>query len=291
MNDSSTRRTLRRSWLLGIILDTHRFQKALQSCADVVTLDLEDAVTPDNKLKARARVVEFIVKERASLGGREVWVRINDLFSPWGLEDLNAIVGLDVDGITYPMVRGAEEVWAVRRTLDAHGCKAKLKLIIETPQAFMNLNDIMRVPGITSLNHGAADLTLATGISLNDRTSLDFTAIQTVLAARAYGASVTEGIHIEEWQDEGAVRAFIQHAKMQGFDGLESFYPPHMAIINEIYLPTAQEVEQARREITAYETAQRQGKPAIVVDGKAVAVHEYEKALKLVRDVDEFTHG
>jgi len=117
MNDSSTRRTLRRSWLLGIILDDHRFQKALQSCADVVTLDLEDAVTPDNKLKARARVVEFIVKERASLGHREVWVRINDLFSPWGLEDLNAIVGLDVDGITYPMVRGAEEVWAVRRTL------------------------------------------------------------------------------------------------------------------------------------------------------------------------------
>ena len=286
MTNPSSQRRPWRSWLLGIILDDRRFQKALESCADVVTLDLEDAVTPDTKLKARDRAVELIGRGRAFLGGREAWVRINDLFSPWGLEDLNAIVRLDIDGICYPMVRGAEEVWAVRRIMDAHGCKAKLKLIIETPQALMNLNDIMRVPGITHLNHGAGDLCAETGISPNESTSLDFTAVQTVIAARAYGAQATEGIHIEGWRNEEAVKAFVQHAKMQGFDGLESFYPPHMQIINEAFLPTAREIEQARREIAAYEAAREQGKPAIVVDGKAIAIHDYEKALKLIRDAD-----
>ena len=291
MSASIKQESLGRAWLLGIVLDDKRFQKALQSCADIVTMDLEDAVTPDNKVKARERVVELIGKERKFLGGRKVWVRINDLFSPWGLQDLDAIAGLDVDGIVYPRVRGAEEVWAVRRKLNERGSKAKLKLILETPQAFMNINDIMRVPGIDSLTHGSGDLTLETGISLDDRTSLGFTATQTVLAARAFGAHVTVGLHMEDWRNEDAVRAYIRHAKMQGFDGLNSFYLPHMALIKEILTPTAQEVEHARRVIAAYEVAQKQGVPALVLDGKAILIHEFEKAHKLVREFDEMAHG
>src|SRR6187402_2267743 len=115
MTATKREKNLGRAWLLGIVLDDKRFQKALQSCADVITMDLEDAVTPDNKVKARERVVELIAKERKFLGGRAAWVRINDLFTPWGLADLEAIAGLDVDGIVYPRVRGAEEIWAVRR--------------------------------------------------------------------------------------------------------------------------------------------------------------------------------
>ncbi len=273
---------LRRSWLLAMVLDPDRFAKAVASDADVLTLDLEDAVVASRKDEARQALAELLDKGRGAIGGREQWVRINNLLTPWGQEDLEMALDFPIDGLVYPCVRGAEEVWAIRRRMVERGSTAELKLIVETPQSVMNLNDLARVPGVTSLIHGSGDLSMETGISIQDRTSFGVTAAMTVIAARAFGHSVTEGIHLDDWRNPDAVLAYVKHAKLQGFDGLHSFYLPNMKIINEVFTPTAAEVEHAERVVTAFERAQAAGNPAVVLDGKAILVHQYERAKSVI---------
>jgi citrate lyase beta subunit len=270
------------AWLLGMVLDDKRFERAVASCADNITMDLEDAVVAENKAKARERACEIVRDKARMLGGRPAWVRINDLFTPWGRDDLAQVIDADVDGIVYPAVRGAEEIWQVRRTLDERGSRAKLKIIFETPQAFFNIQHIMVVPGIHSLTHGAGDLTLETGIDLDEAASLAVTATQTVIAARAFGAHVTDGIHLRDWRNEDAVRNYVRRAKRQGFDGLNSFYLPHMKIIKEVFTPTDAELSFAARAKAAYEEGMRNGVPAVVVDGRAVLIHDYHRACRLL---------
>lgn len=265
-----------------MVLDENRFAKAVDSEADVLTLDLEDAVVATRKEEARQRLAEILAKGRAAVGDRELWVRINNLLTPWGLSDLETALDFPIDGLVYPCVRGAEEIWSVHRRMVERGSKAELKLIIETPQAVLNLNDIARVPGVTSLIHGSGDLSMETGISVQDRTSFGVTATMTVMAARAYGHSVTEGIHLEDWRNPDSVLAYVKHAKLQGFDGLHSFYLPNMKIINDVFTPSPAEVELAGRMAEAYEAAQAAGNPAAVVDGKVVLIHQYERAKSLI---------
>ena len=273
---------LRRSWLLAMVLDEERFAKAVASEADVLTLDLEDAVVPARKEEARSKLVEILSLGRSAVGGRELWPRINNLLTPWGQADLDAALDFPFDGLVYPCVRGAEEVWAVRRRMLERGSTAELKLIIETPQALMNLNDIARIPGVTSLTHGSGDLAMETGISIADRTSFGVTATMTVIAARAYGQSVTEGIHLEDWRNPQAVAAYVAHAKLQGFDGLHSFYLPNMKIINDAFTPSSAEVRHAERIVAAFEAARADGNPAVVLDGKVILIHQYERARSVV---------
>ena len=279
MTGKKSKRTyLRRSWLLGILLDDKRLAKALASQADIVVLDLEDSAVPARRLDARKRLLEILGNERSMLGNRPVWVRINSLLTAFGMADLEALADHDVDGIMYPMVRGAEELWQVRRTLDATNSPAEINVILETPECFLNLNDIARVPGITELNHGPGDLTLLTGIAQTERASLDVTATMTVLAATSYGITPTEGIHTPLWRDSDAVLAYVRRAKNQGFKGMQCFYLPHAELINRVFTPTTEETDLALEQIHAYDLALAEGHAATVVRGVPVLRHQYEMA-------------
>ncbi len=170
----------------------------------------------------------------------------------------------------------------LRSILDAHGSRALLHLILETPESFLNIKDIMSAPGIDGITHGPGDLRMLTGIAMSNRSSLDLTAMMTILAARAYGCRVADGMHLENFRDPDVVRAYVRISKSQGFDTVNSFYLPHMDIINEVMTSTDQEIAEGREIVAAFEKARAEGQPATVVNGKPVLVHQYRNALRLL---------
>jgi len=279
---SAVRKNRDRSSVLGMVLNEDRFAKAVASDADLINLDLEDAVVPADKAKAREKVVELVKRGRDAVGERELWVRINHLSSPWGLDDLQAIVKLDIDGIIYPQIKEGGEVRVLRSILDGHGSKASLHLILETPESFLNIKDIMAAPGISGITHGPGDLRQLTGIAMSNRASLDVTAMLTVMAARAYGCRAADGMHLEDFRNLDTVRDYVKISKSQGFDTVNSFYLPHMAIINEVMSPTEAEIAEARTIVLAFEKARADGQPATVVNGKPILVHQYRNAVALL---------
>lgn len=272
----------RRAWLLGLTMDDEKLSKAIDSTADVLMLDLEDGVTPSNKVEARNKIAD-LVKNKAALGKREVFVRVNPYFTAWGYDDIVAVSKLDVDGIVYPMVRSAEEVRQVVRTVEANESKAAVGIILETSQAFMNLNEIAQVRGLSILMHGPGDLSVETGIAIDDeRQRFAVSSTQVVLAAKAYGLQPTDGMHMNGWRDPEAVKRYVEAAINQGFEGMTTFYKPHIPIIKAAFLPSPAETEKAKVIVAEFEKGQMEGKPAIVVDGAAITIHQYWKAQNIV---------
>lgn len=271
-------RKARRAWLLGLTMDDDKLSKAVDSTADVLMLDLEDGVTPTNKVAARNKI-DQLVKNRAALGKREIFVRVNPYFTAWGYDDIVAAAQLDIDGIVYPMVRSAEEVRQVVRTIESNGSKADLAIILETSQAFMNLNEIAQVQGLSVLMHGPGDLSVETGIAIDDeRRRFAVTSTQVVLAAKAYGLQPTDGMHMNGWRDPEAVRRYVEGALSQGFEGMTTFYKPHIPIIQQAFAPSAEETAKAKIIVAEFEKGRKEGKPAVIVDGAAITVHQYWKA-------------
>jgi citrate lyase beta subunit len=273
----------RRSWLLCLPLDQRKLDKAIGSQADVLMLDLEDGATPENKDAAREKV-RALAQSSGTLGQHEVFVRVNSLFTPWGYADVEAACGLPIDGIVYPMVRSDEELWQVRRMLDEAGSAAEIAIIAETPQAILNIRDIARVRGVTTLMHGPGDLSVETKIHIDDRRQrFAVSATETVLAARSYGLWVTDGVHMAAWRDKEAVAEYVRTAISQGFDGISTFYMPHIDVVNAEFRPSPEAIERSLRIVAAYQEAQREGKPAVVLDNEAIMLHQYVKAQEIVR--------
>lgn len=273
----------RRSWLLCLPLDERKLDKAIGSQADVLMLDLEDGATPDKKDAAREKV-SALGHSSARLGKHEIFVRVNSLFTPWGYSDMEAACELPIDGIVYPMVRSDEELWHVRRMLDAAGSAAEIAVIAETPQAILNIRDIARVRGVTTLMHGPGDLAVETKIHIDDRRQrFAVSATETVLAARSYGLWVTDGVHMAAWRDGEAVANYVRTAIKQGFDGISTFYMPHIDVVNAEFRPSPEAVEKSRRIVAAYQEGQREGKPAVVLDNEAIMLHQYVQAQEIVR--------
>lgn len=266
-------------------MDDDKLSKAIESTADVLMLDLEDGVTPGNKVAAREKIGQ-LVKNRDALGKREIFVRVNPYFTAWGYDDIIAASSMDIDGIVYPMIRSAEEVRQVVRTLENVGSTADVALIIETAQAFLNLTEIAQVSGLSVLMHGPGDLSVETGIAIDDeRVRFLPTATQVILAAKANKLQPTDGMHMNGWRDPECVERYVRGAINQGFEGMTTFYKPHIDIIKKAFAPSSEEVAKARTIIAEFEKGQQEGKPAVVVDGAAITVHQYWKAQNVVASV------
>ena len=273
----------RRSWLLVVTMDDRRVDRAIESAADVLMLDLQDAVTADLKVAARERVVDWFQRGKP-FGDKLVFVRSNNLFTPWGREDIAALAQLPVPGIVYPMARSAEELRVVHEMLVAAGSNAEIIAILETPQSILRLEDIARVKGVTTLLHGPGDLSVETGIAVTDTgETFRTTATLTVLVARAYGLWAINGTHVASIRDAELVRRYQINHRQLGFDGGTSYYLPHIAIINECFSPTAEEVDRARALVEAYEQNRASGRAALILNGEVVMVHQYEKAKRILR--------
>ena len=240
-------------------------EKARALPADALILDLEDAVAPDAKEAARAQVVNA-VKARG-FGQREVVIRINALGTQWGEADLAAAVEAEPDAILVPKVSSAGDL----RKVDARARGISLWAMIETPRAILDIGQIAGAGGnLVCLVMGTNDLLKDMhGKPMRSRENLAAALSLSVLAARANGLTIIDGV-CNTISDPEGFHAECLRARAFGFDGKTLIHPSQIATCNEIFAPSAEEVESARRIIAAFGLAENQGKGAIALDGKMV---------------------
>jgi citrate lyase subunit beta / citryl-CoA lyase len=277
------RKRLRRSWLLTLTTDDRKVQKAAESNADVLILDLTDSVTPELKPEARRRVVEWL-KGSHPFGNKQIAVKPNNLWSEWGRDDLDAIAGLRMDVLYYPEARSADEVRVVQKALDLAGSEAEIAVLLETPESFLEIQALATVPRVTAFNHAQGDLSANLGVALTDtRETLLYTASQLVLVARAYGLLAIDTALPSNLRDAEISRRYIESSRRMGFQASSTFYAPHIDAINAVFSPSEQEVAEAREIVAEYERVRKEGRAAYVrPDGKWITVHQYRQAMTVL---------
>jgi citrate lyase subunit beta/citryl-CoA lyase len=258
-------------------------EKAKTLAADGCIFDLEDAVAPDAKGTARTLVCEAV--RAGGYERRELIVRVNALDTPWGQNDLAAVAQCGADAVLIPKVESSTTVHKIVHVLSTHRAPEQLALwcMLETPRGILHAAEIAAAsPRLAVLVMGTSDLTK----DLHARHTRDRLPLLTslglvVLAARAYGLAVLDGVHLDLNDDEGLAYACRQAADM-GFDGKTLIHPKTIAIANATFAPAPGEVVLARKIIAAYADATAQGQGVVVVDGRLIEQLHVENAQRIV---------
>ena len=277
--------TVRRSYLETPIMDEHKWGKIPHIPADVVFGDLEDSCPVDLKVHARAKVVSLL-QQPDFLGARELACRPNALETPWGRDDLTALAKAKAPYMIYPKVRTADEIREVMSIFEREGASPEVMLIVETPQAILDLARIASCPGVSGLMFGYGDYAAEVGIgSLRDgnmhREEFLYARTKTLTVAKAFGLEAAEGLMLSDLKDLAAAREAATVSRSYGFTAMAAVYPPHVGIINDIMSPTPEEVLWARRAVDAHEAARTRGVPA-AVDGHYVGAQRIQEAQRKV---------
>ncbi len=279
----------RRSVLYMPGANARALDKARTLPADGLILDLEDAVAPDAKPAARDQVLAALAA--GGYGARETIIRVNGLATPWGHADLTAAATAGADAVLIPKVESADAVRQALAVLDGAGAPADLSLwcMLETPRAMLRVEEIAGAsPRIGCLVLGTSDLAKElhaahTPLRLPMLTGLGLC----LLAARAYGLAILDGVHLD-LQDEAGFATACQQGRELGFDGKTLIHPKQIEPANQAFAPTAAEVDQARKIIAAHEAARRAGQGVVVVDGRLIEnlhVAEAERQVQLAEAI------
>lgn len=275
-----------RSILESPILDAHKWAKVPGIPADSVLLDLEDSVPEQRKDEARAKVVAQLA-DRAYLDGRVAIPRVNALGTPHGEADLCAVAAAGAQVIAYPKAHTAAELDDVRAILRDAGADPYLVPVIESARAVLELEKIAAGPQIGGLLFGPFDLAVDAGITPFDGPALfgdayHYAKSKLVFAGAAFEVPVFDFLLTPQLRDQVQVASAADHARRMGFDGMATFYPPHVEVINAAFTPTADAVAQAGEVVRAYESALRSGNAAAQIDGRALIVQDYKRALRVL---------
>ena len=251
--------------------------------ADVLILDLEDSVAPDAKQTGREQIVAAV--REGGYGGREIVVRINGLDTPWGRADLEAIAPLGVDAILLPKVESDRMVQNVELLMNTHGAPRRTAIwcMIETPRGVLHADQIAGSDRrLACLVMGTSDLAKDLHAAHTpDRLPLGASLGICILAARAHGLAILDGVYLDLEDDEGFALACRQGREF-GFDGKTLIHPRTIAMANEIFAPDEAELARARKLIAAHGEAQAAGQGVVVVDGRLVENLHVEEAQRLV---------
>ncbi len=265
--------------------------KARTLPADAIILDLEDSVAPDAKVAARAQVVEAV--RAGGFGAREVVIRINGPHTAWGQEDLAAAIAAAPDAILLPKVDGPGAVMVAGRALrDAQAPeRTRIWAMMETPMAILSAGSIAATAAdptarLEVLVMGLNDLAKETRARLTPGRAAFATALSLCLsAARAHGCDVLDGVYNDIQNLEG-FRAECEQGREFGLDGKTLIHPSQLDICNEVFAPSAAEIEAARAIIEAFSQPENAGKGVIQLNGKMVERLHADMAGRTLRIAD-----
>lgn len=269
----------RRSVLYMPGANARAMEKARSIPADAVILDLEDAVAPDAKATARDQVCAALAA--GGYGKRELIVRINGLDTPWGADDMAAVAKAGPDAILAPKINDAASVQQLVAAMDAAGAPATTALwcMMETPIGILNAREIAAAsPRVAVWVMGTNDIAKDTGAHHTPMRLPMITALGLcMLAARAWGIQILDGVY-NDIKDEDGFRAICQQGLELGFDGKTLIHPSQVEPCNDVFSPTAAQIEVAGRIVAAFEEAQREGKGVVTVDGRMIENLHVEQA-------------
>ena len=265
----------RRSVLYVPAANPRALAKARDLATDVIVIDLEDSVAPDQKSAARASAVEAI--RAGGFGRREIVLRVNGAQTPWGKEDFEAAVAAAPDAILTPKLEGPDDVMAVAQPLRAAGAPERIRLwaMIETPKAVLSAGAIAACAAdpdarLEALVMGLNDLASATRARLPPGRPAALAWLGfCVAAARAHSCDIIDGVY-NDFNDAIGFRAECEQGRDFGFDGKTLIHPNQIEICNEVFAPAEAEIATARAILTAFARPENAGKGVIQLEGKMV---------------------
>ena len=267
-----------------------RVEKAIGLGADAVIIDLEDAVPLSEKENTRPLVKNMLDKHP----GKRLYVRVNDLTTPYCTADLAAVVCNNLTGILFPKVESSVDIFEIDRLLcDAEKKSGLEKGIIEVMtlcESAKGLEEIYPIVSAKPRHHqistvafGAADYTLDLGIALtSEGKALDYARSRIPIACRAAGIMPPiDTPWMIDLKDIDGLCADAKKAKAYGFQGKLVIHPNQIQPCHNVFTPTEEEIDKAKKIVDAFEEAERQGKAAIQLEGKFVDYAVVEKAKRI----------
>lgn len=275
--------------LLFLPADSERFLKsALNGSADVILLDLEDAISHGEKDRAREKVGGAILQVHEA--GRACAVRVNN-----GLrllaKDLEAVICAELSALIIPKVSSAEYLQLIDETVteleQERGLPVgRIRLVaqIETAQGLLKLSEIARAtPRLAALGIGPEDLAADLGSDV-DPDVLYYANMQALVAARAAGVVPLGYIgSITVYKETETYRSWIQRARKLGFEGAFCIHPNQVEILNEEFLPSAKDVTEAVALVEAFEVHQKNGIGAFAFEGRMVDAPVIDRAKRVLK--------
>ncbi|MEM5384877.1 CoA ester lyase [Paraburkholderia phymatum] len=266
------------------------FAKAFASAADALSFDLEDAVAPERKPQARAELRALLATDDALASGKTLIVRVNALSTPYFAADIDAIARNGVSLVNLPKPEHPDDVLAAAQALEAaeraNGVTVPIGLLlnIESPRALRMASELAPAhPRVAGLQLGLGDLFEPLGIARREPAAIQQAMFALRIAAGEAGvfAYDTAFANIE---DIDGFRAEAQMARAFGFIGKSCIHPSQIAIANDVFRPSDEDIAHAVRVVEAARTANRQGVGAYVVDGRMIDPPFVERARVLVKD-------
>lgn len=273
----------RRSVLYMPGSNARALEKAKTLPADGLILDLEDAVAPDAKDLARKQVCEAV--DAGGYGMRELIIRVNGLATPWGYEDIAAASRTSADALLLPKVESADAIRHMEAIMIANGAPDDMAIMamMETPRSILEAERIAASsPRMSCLVMGTSDLAKELDCAhTRERLPMITSLGYCMLAARAFGLAILDGVYLDLSDDEGFQFACQQGADL-GFDGKTLIHPKTIAACNAVFTPSLDDVDWSRKIIAAHEDAAARGEGVVVVDGRLIENLHVESARRLV---------
>ncbi|MDO8960940.1 MAG: CoA ester lyase [Methylophilus sp.] len=273
----------RRSMLYVPGCNTHYLERARTLAADSVILDLGDPILIDAKIQSRENVVAAVKK--GGYGKREVVIRVNDLDSIWGADDIKAVANIGANAILFPNIESREDVLRAQQALDeAGGSHMPIMVMIESPIAVLNAKEIASASDrIICIVMATSDLISQLHAHVTHERSAILTSLSLViLAARAYGRCVIDGI-TSDFKNMHSFEYACRLGRDMGLDGKSLVHPAQIAYCNDAYTPKATEISHAREIIKALKEANASGQGTVVVNDKLVEHHHIKAAQRLIQ--------
>jgi citrate lyase subunit beta/citryl-CoA lyase len=276
----------RRSMLYVPGCNMRYLNKARTLKVDSVILDLGDPILVEKKDESRRNVCEAVLA--GGYGRREVVVRVNDLDSPWGRQDVKAVATTGIDAVLFPNVESREDVMEAQTLLDEAGGKhLPIMLMIESPRG------VLRAEEIASASDRIACIVMATSDLLNqlhgrrtpDRIALLHSLSHVLLAGRANDRAVVDGISTD-LKDMQSFEYACRLGRDLGFDGKTLVHPFQLPYCNDAFTPKPFDISAALEVIDALDNAHHEGRGTVVVNGRLIEGHHVKAAKRLLALAD-----
>jgi citrate lyase subunit beta/citryl-CoA lyase len=265
----------RRSVLYMPGANERALEKAKSLPADSLILDLEDSVAPEAKSVARDNVCAAV--KNGGYGRRELIIRVNAVETAWGMDDLRAAASVAPDAILVPKVSNAGDIVTVSKVLDAIAAPEKTRVwaMMETPSSVLNARFIGALGAdketrLVCLVMGTNDLLKESRArALHNRIAVVPWLAMTIVAARAYGLDVLDGVY-NDFRDEAGFREECEHGRTLGMDGKTLIHPSQVVPCNDVFSPTEEEVSWSRKIIAAFDDPLNARKGVLELEGKMI---------------------
>ena len=278
----------RRSALYMPGSNARALEKAKTLAADVIIVDLEDSIAPEKKAEARTQAVAAL--NSGGYGRRELVMRINGPGTPWFEDDIAAAIKATPDAILVPKIETPLDLEGIAERLHTLGAaeRTRVWIMMETPLAVLNALAITecaaRIPTcrLSCMVLGTNDIQKETrALTTPDRMPLLFALQASVLAARAYGLDILDGVY-NAFRDVDGFRRECVQGRTFGMDGKTVIHPDQIAVANEVFGPPAEEVAWARKIIATFEIPENKAKGAVSLDGQMVELLHVEIARRTI---------